>query len=604
MSTGSGAGDPEAPTAGRQPFVLDGIAGSPGLAIGHAVVVDTRRPGIPRRHVEKQAIEEELVRFDAAVRATSQALRGVAAQMRTGTAHAQSSILEAYVAMVEDASLRRAVEQHVTADLQCAEWALDSAVSRMADQLRAAGDPYLADRSQDFEFVGEHILRAMTGRQRPFPLIATPEGMPILVAHNLSPAEAAGLSKDRVKAIVTEVGTRTSHTAIVARALEIPAVVGARGITSQVATGELLVVDGLRGKIMVSPTAAMIDAARERAERHQARTLGLLGAKDRPASTRCGTPIAIRANIELPAEATLALEHGAQGIGLYRTEFLYLARTTPPTEDEQLDVYRGVLEVMAPRPVTLRTFDLGGDKLPLTARTPSEPNPALGVRAVRLGLSRPELMLTQLRAMVRASAYGKLRIMVPMISTLGELRAVRHLLLRAMRQVDESGFRRDSHLSLGVLIEIPSAALMADEFAAEADFLSIGTNDLVQYTLAVDRANGELAHLASAFQPGVLRLIRAVIQGASRHDRPVSLCGAMSSDPLGAALLIGMGLRELSMEPIAIPEVKSALSRITVAEAELAARRVLECVTVEEVNDVLLDAFAARFGDLLDLEGN
>jgi phosphotransferase system enzyme I (PtsI) len=591
------------PPSARQPFVLEGIGGSPGLAIGYAVVVDTRRPGVPRRHIARHLAGAEMARFDEGVQTAAEALRTVAAQVRGGPARAESSILEAYVLMVGDDSLRAEVERHVRIDLQCAEWALDSAVSDMAEQLRDAGDPYLVERSHDFEFVGDHILRSLTGRQRLTPLVPVGEGAPILVARDFSPAETAELSKDRVKAIVTEVGTRTSHTAIVARALEIPAVVGAKHVTERIATGELVVVDGLRGKVMVSPTDAMIQAAKERAERRlQARALNLRETRARPAATRCGTPILVRGNIELPGEAQVAMEQGAQGIGLYRTEFLYISRQDLPSEEEQYEVYRRVLETVGDRPVTLRTFDLGGDKFASAVKAPAEMNPALGLRAVRLGLSQPDFFLTQLRAMLRASVHGKMRIMVPMIASLGEFRAVKHLYERAQRQVDEAGHRREEHTPLGVMVEVPAAAIMADELADEAEFMSIGTNDLVQYAMAVDRANGELAYLASPFHPAILRLIRNVIDAGARHERQVGLCGAMASDPLAAVLLVGMGLRQMSMEASAISVVKSALSRVTVLEAETVAARTHECTTADEVLNILMETFATRFGDLLDLD--
>ena len=600
MSGESGARDSSLPPS-RQPVVLDGIGGAPGLAVGHAVLVDTRRPGVPRRHIPRHAADDEMIRFDAGVGRTAQALREVASKVRVGLARAESSILEAYVLMVEDEGLREQVERHVRIDLQCAEWALDSAVTELVDQLRAAGDPYLAERSHDFEFVGDHILRSLVDRPRLMPLAAASEAAPILVARDLSPAETAGLSKDRVKAIVTEVGTRTSHTAIVARALEIPAVVGARAAASQVGSGELLLVDGFRGQVMIAPTEAMIQAATERAQRRRAaRALGLRDSGARPAATRCGKPVLVRANIELPAEAKAAIEHGAQGIGLYRTEFLYISRVDPPSEEEQYAVYRSVLQSVGPNPVILRTFDIGGDKFTSTFRAPPEMNPALGLRAVRLGLSQPELLLTQLRAMIRASVHGKLRIMVPMIASLNELRAVRHLLERAQRQVHEAGETRLQQIPFGVMIEVPSAAIMAAEIAAEAEFLSIGTNDLVQYSLAVDRTNGELAYLASPFHPAILRLIRGVLKAGAKHERPVGLCGAMASDPLAAALLVGMGLRELSMEAAAIPQVKAALGRITVREAERVARRALGCLTADEALSTVMEAFEARFSDLLD----
>jgi len=419
-----------------------------------------------------------------------------------------------------------------------------------------------------------------------------------LVAHDLSPAETAGLSRDRVQAIVTEVGTRTSHTAILARALEIPAVVGVRRITTLVGAGEQLVVDGTRGQVIISPSPGMIESARSRAERRERATIGLRGARDLPAMTRCGTRVDLRANIELPQEAEAAIEQGAQGVGLYRTEFLYIARNQPPDEEEQYTIYRRVLERVAPLPVTLRTFDIGGDKFMSAFQAPAEMNPALGLRAVRLGLAQPELFIAQLRAMVRASAHGNLRIMIPMISSLLELRAVRELLELAEREVDAAGRARAPSIPLGMMVEVPSAAVLAREFATEAEFFSIGTNDLIQYTLAVDRTNRELAYLASPFHPAILRLIELVVDAGRAHDRPVSVCGAMASDPYAAALLVGLGIHELSMEGSSIPAVKAAIGRIHCDEAREVARRARACVTAREVEAVVRAGFQDQLRDI------
>jgi phosphotransferase system enzyme I (PtsI) len=310
------------------------------------------------------------------------------------------------------------------------------------------------------------------------------------------------------------------------------------------------------------------------------------------------------ANLELPGEADVALEQGAQGVGLYRTEFLYIARAEPPSEDEQYAVYRHVAERMAPLPVVLRTFDIGGDKFASAFQAPAEMNPALGLRAVRLGLAHPELLLTQLRAMVRASAHGRVSVMVPMVSALEELHAVRALLSRAIEQVDQTGEPRAAEIPLGVMIEVPAAALLADQFAREADFFSIGTNDLIQYCLAVDRTNQELAYLASPFHPAILALIRRVVDAAERHHRPVSVCGAMASDPAAAAVLVGLGLRQLSTETSSVLEVKAALARISCEEARAVAERALECVTTTEAEQVVREGLAPYFGDLFEVDAD
>ncbi|HEV8247040.1 MAG TPA: phosphoenolpyruvate--protein phosphotransferase, partial [Polyangiaceae bacterium] len=419
----------------------------------------------------------------------------------------------------------------------------------------------------------------------------------ILVAHDLSPAETVGLTKDRVLAIVTEAGTRTSHTAILARALDIPAVVGIAGFMSQVGDGDWLIVDGVRGHVTIAPDQLAVEEATEQVARYHRTAQVRRELRDRPVVTRCGMPIELRGNIELPGEAEIALAQGARGIGLYRTEFLYVNRTTPPDEEEQYATYRRVVEAVSPYSVTLRTFDIGGDKAFLGFRTPHETNPALGMRAVRLGLARKDLFMDQLRAIVRASAHGDLRIMVPMVASISEVRAVRVLFDRALAEVDAAGQARASSIPLGIMVEVPATAVMADRFAELVDFMSIGTNDLVQYALAVDRGSAELAHLASSFDPAILRLIRGVVAAAAARQRPVVVCGAMASDPLAALLLLGLGLRELSLEASAIPDVRDAIGQVTLAEAEEAAEEALACYTASEVEQALRD----RFGERLSL---
>jgi phosphotransferase system enzyme I (PtsI) len=576
--------------------VLDGIAGSAGYAIGLVQIVDTRRSGVVRRHVAADALESELSHFDDAVARAAGELRVVLAAKQGAASRAETSILEAYVLMVEDETLRAAVESKIRSAGICAEWALDLAVAEMAAQLRQSGDPYLAERSHDFEFVEDRLLRTMAGKHGA--IVLPKDGAPcVLVAHDLSPAETAGLTKDRVLAIVTEVGTRTSHTAILARALEIPAVVGVPNLLAHVGSGDRIVVDGVHGQVAIMPSDALIADTQARAGRFSDVARHRREARDRPIRTLCGQTVELRANIELPSEAEGALEQGARGIGLYRTEFLYLDRSEPPCEDEQYETYRRVAEILAPLPVTLRTFDIGGDKFASVFQVPAEMNPALGLRAVRLGLARQDIFLTQLRAMVRASAHGQLRIMVPMIASLGEWRQVKALFEQATREVDAAGQARSAEIPLGMMVEVPSAALMADEFAREAAFMSIGTNDLVQYTLAVDRSSPELAYLASFFDPAILRLVRLVIQAGKHRNRPVLVCGAMASDPLAAILLVGMGMRELSMEAAAIPEIREAIGSVTLAEAEQAARVALGAETALEIERAL----QARFGDRLDV---
>jgi phosphotransferase system enzyme I (PtsI) len=475
--------------------------------------------------------------------------------------------------------------------------ACDEIAKMFAPADAADGDAYIVERRHDVEFVCDRLLRELTGDTKQIvPRLDQPM---VVIARDLSPADTAGMVREPVIAFVTEIGTRTSHTAIMARALEIPAVVGAADALSIIRTGDTVIVDGLRGEIVVNPNDITVEEARGRGARHLAFARGLLSARNQPCVTRDGEPVSLKANVELPAEAILALDHGAEGIGLYRTEFIYIDRVTMPTEDEQYELYRAVVEAVSPRPVTLRTFDIGGDKFASSFQLPAEMNPALGLRAVRLALSRPDVFLTQLRAMVRASAHGDLRVMVPMVATVQELREVRRLLGRAMQEVDAAGHKRAPRVPLGIMIEVPSAVIMADVLAREAEFFSLGTNDLIQYTLAIDRGNRSLAPLASPFHPAILRMIRQVARAAAAHAVPVALCGAMASDPLAAVLLVGLGLRELSMEAAAIPEIKEALRRVTVTECERAAEAALALDTAEAVEELVAGSFAPGLFDLL-----
>jgi phosphotransferase system enzyme I (PtsI) len=361
----------------------------------------------------------------------------------------------------------------------------------------------------------------------------------------------------------------------------------------------VVIVDGFRGEVTVAPTPEMITEAEERSKKHIALVKHLREDRDRQSATSDEIPVHLRANIEFPAEALLAVDHGSEGIGLYRTEFLYVDRAAPPDEDEQYELYRAVVETVHPRPATLRTFDIGGDKFVSTFQVPPEMNPALGLRAVRLALSRPDVFLDQLRAMVRASAHGELRIMIPMVASLREFEEVRRLLGVAVREVEARGQKRAPTIPLGVMIEVPGAAVMADLFARDADFLSLGTNDLVQYALAIDRTSRSLAYLASPFDPSILRLIVGVVKAAEKYKRPLSVCGAMASDPLAAVLLVGLGVRELSMEAAAIPEIKEALHRVSLAEAVAVAAEAMMQESAEDVERALAAAFAPRLFDLL-----
>src|SRR5580704_14557602 len=580
--------------------VLKGIGGSPGVAVGSALVVGDTRTAYARRHLASAQVEPEVERLHRAVEDAKRHLREVSARLPAGPLET-NAILDAYLTMVGDPMLIERVTKKIRDEKKCAEWAVAQASDEIAKLFAPVDanerDAYIAERRHDVEFVCDRLLRELTGDAKQIvPRLDQPV---VVIARDLSPADTAAMVREPVIAFITEIGTRTSHTAIMARALEIPAVVGAADALSTIRTGDIVIVDGLRGQVVVNPNDMTIADARGRGARHLAFARGLLSARNQPCVTRDGEAVSLKANVELPAEAILALDHGAEGIGLYRTEFIYIDRTTMPTEDEQYELYRAVVEAVAPRPVTLRTFDIGGDKFASSFALPAEMNPALGLRAVRLALSRPDVFLTQLRAMLRASAHGELRIMIPMVATVLELREVRRLLLQAMAQVDAAGKARAKHIPLGMMIEVPSAVVMADVLAREAEFFSIGTNDLIQYTLAIDRGNRSLAPLASPFHPAILRMVRQVVRAAAVPGIPVALCGAMASDPLAAVLLVGLGLRELSMEAAAIPEIKEALRRVSTSDCERAAEAALALDTAEAVEELVAGTFAPSLFDLL-----
>ncbi|MDI1432797.1 phosphoenolpyruvate--protein phosphotransferase [Polyangium sorediatum] len=576
--------------------VLRGIAGSPGVAIGKVVVFGQSRAHCPRRTIGPGEIDAEVARFEEAVARAQRDLREMSQRLTERSAEA--SILEAYVLMTGDPVLAEAVRHQIQKEKRAAEWAVAEASDVIAKRLAALDDPYLSERSHDVLFIGDRILRAF-GTSVPEQQNLRLDGPSIVVAHDLSPADTAAMINQPVVGFVTEVGTRTSHTAIMARALEIPAVVGVTDALKRISGGDLVVVDGLRGSVLVGPQPRELDEARARGERHTALSRELSVSRDREATTQDGVRVTLRANVELPAEAILARDHGAEGIGLYRTEFLYIDRSLPPTEDQQFEIFRAVVETMRPMPVTLRTFDIGGDKFISSLKLPPEMNPMLGLRAVRLALSQPEVFLEHLRAMVRASAYGEVKIMIPMIASLSELRQVRVLLEQAIEQVKARGLPCADEIPLGIMVEVPAAAVLVDLFAQEASFMSLGTNDLVQYTLAVDRTSRSLAYLASSFDPAILRLIRSVVRAGEGWSCPVSICGAMASDPLAAVLLVGLGMRDFSMEAAAIPEIKEALRRVTLVEAEAVAREALRFGTSDEVEHCVAEAFAPRLYDLL-----
>lgn len=580
----------------RESVVLFGIAAAHGVATAPALVIAASGLHFVLRHIARDDIGSELERFEHAVQLVQAEMSRLARE--AGGQGVGEAILEAYRLMAGDPTLAEQVRAKIEGELCCAEWALSDAIQAIGGRFDALQDPYLSERKHDVEFVGRRLLDALGAAAAGTGQLKFDEPC-VVVAHDLSPADTAAMRGKSVLAFVTEVGSRTSHTAIMARALEIPAVVGVEGLLPAVASGDLVIVDGLRGMVALRPSLEQQAEAERRARRYNAMEAKLHESSDMLGATADGVRVQLHANIELAHEAALARVHGAEGVGLYRTEFLYVDRKKPPTEAYQFEQFKTVIEGMQGRPTVLRTFDIGGDKFTSTFDLPVELNPMLGLRAVRLQLTEPEVLLAHLRAMVRASVLGDVRIMVPLVCSLDELRAVRAMLNKAVEQVAAAGGTVPPKIPLGVMIEVPAAAVMADVFAREADFMSIGTNDLVQYALAIDRSNRLLAHLASPYHPAVLRLIKGVIEAGQAHGCPVSLCGEMGSEPLGALLAVGLGVRNLSMESVALPDIKEALARIDASELMQLANDAMAKSTAGEVLSLMTEQLEERLRDLL-----
>jgi len=574
---------------------LTGIGVAPGIAIGKAALLPRRELRVTRRTVAAAEVPLEQSRLrEAAARARRQ-VEGIRARAAEALGPRYASIFDSHLAILADAQFLAEIQEWIAAAGLNAEAALQEVARRYADALARLEDGYLQGRRTDVDDVAERLLQSLLGAEAPRLDALSPDT--IIVAHSLAPSETAQLDRRHIQGFVTEVGGRTSHTAILARSMEIPAVVGLAGITSQVREHDLLVLDGITGAVLVNPDQEVLASYQARKEAYEqfTRQLHVLGAL--PAETADGYRVRVTANIEFPGEAAAARLHGAEGVGLYRTEFLYANRTMPPTEEEHFAAYRTVAEAMAPNPVTIRTLDLGGEVAPAAAAEPDS-RAAPGLRAIRLCLRRPDLFRTQLRAILRASVHGSLRVMFPLVSGVGELREARAHLEAVKGELDAAGVPFDPRLEVGVMIETPSAAVIADLLAREADFLSLGTNDLIQYTLAIDRGNEQVAYLYEPLHPAVLRLIRNTISAARDAGIWVAMCGEMAGDPLYTAVLVALGIDELSMNPGAIPLVKRIIRSLSTGEALQVIHQLSACSTAREAEGLLRREMARRLPEL------
>lgn len=572
------------------PVVLRGVGVSPGISVGRAFCVDRRRLKTPRRHIAADEVVTETARFERALAESGEQLDRVKRKLAERDGEDHFLIIEAHQLILHDEHLVEPTCRRIRDELINAEWALTKTVDEIKKVFEAIEQDYFRERLSDIDFVGERILRNLLGVET---ALVSPAGA-IIVAHDLSPADTAQLHRAACGAFVTDVGGKTSHSAILARAFEIPSVVGLDRISHLVGNGDLLIVDGFAGEVIIRPTPEQCESYRLRGQHHLAFMRELLQNHDLPAETQDGVRMRLFANIEIVEEVPSALEHGAEGIGLYRTEFLYLDRSDLPREEEHFMHARGVLRRLYPYPATFRTFDLGGDKVAAFTQIAPEANPALGLRSIRLCLRERGLFKAQLRGLLRASVHGRMRLMFPMISGITELRQAKAVLDEARAELAAEGIPFDPKVPVGIMVEMPSAVMVADLLAREADFLSIGSNDLIQYSLAIDRVNEHVGYLYNPLHPAILRMIRYVVDAGHAAGVRVGLCGEMAGEPLFAPVLLGLGIDDLSMNPMSIPIVKSILRGSKLSESKDLVERVLAVPTAGEIEQMVREHVRQR----------
>lgn len=562
---------------------LEGIGLCPGIAIGTAFLVDDPRGRIIRVRLREADIETEITRFRQAVEIAQQQLNTVYERLRAALGEEQAYILEAHILLLQDQNIGRQVEQFIRENQANAEWAVRVISNRLLEVYAQITDEYMRARGTDLEDVSNRIINILSGTQpRGFSNFSEDA---ILIADDLMPSIAAELNTEKVHGFATNAGGWTSHTAIIARSLNIPAVAGLRDLTTRIRSGETIIIDGNSGLVILRPAPDTLRFFLEQRSREQEQVVHDLEERELPSITRDGQRITLRANIEFTDEIDAVQKFNAAGIGLFRSEFLYAkAEFGLPTEDEQFEVYKLLAETSGDDGAVIRTFDLGGDKLHLEGFNP-ERNPALGLRAIRLSFKVEHVFRTQLRAILRAAAHGKLKVVLPLISDLDELRFAKQFIAQVARELKKEKIKHAEDLEIGVMIEVPAAVLMAEHLAREADFFSLGTNDLTQYLLAVDRANEGVNHLFDPLHPGVLRAIKLLVEAANRAKIPVTVCGEMAANPAHAIVLLGLGLHDLSMTPAAIPMIKRLIRAIDLSAIQIIAMHALTLTTPAEVNN-------------------
>ncbi|MBW1759225.1 MAG: phosphoenolpyruvate--protein phosphotransferase [Deltaproteobacteria bacterium] len=572
---------------------LIGINGSPGICIGKAYLVDKEGVDLVEKYyITKDNLQNEINRFKAAAKNARDELVAIIDDTPEDLRQ-HAYILEAQVALAKDKMLYGRTIETIEKESVNAEWALKKVVSNVKKMFRDIPAPYLRERVTDIVHVSDRIMRNLVGVKDVN--IADIDKRVILVAHDLSPADTSRIQLERIKGFITDRGGKASHTGIIAQTLGIPSVLGLENATDIIKTDDIIIVDGTTGLIIIHPTDETLVEYEEQKTAYEKYKAAINRRSDLPAITKDGFSLPVLGNIELPEEIVSVIDHGGDGIGLFRTEFLYLSRNNFPSENELFDRYKDVVEVMAPKPVTIRTLDIKGDKTLPYLSDPDETNPALGLRAIRFCLKRPDIFKAQLKATLRVAALGNVRLMFPMISSCEEIHEAKKHLKEVENSLKKEGVLFKSNIQIGIMIEVPSAVIMADAMAEIVDFFSIGTNDLIQYSLAIDRGNKQVAHLYNPLNPAVIRMLKHVVDVGRKKGIKVCMCGEMAGDPFNIPILLGLGINELSMNPQSIPSVKNTIRALDAKTCRLFVKEVLKMTTTEAVMNLVTD----KYGDLL-----
>lgn len=570
----------------KESLLLTGIGASPGIIIGKAMLVDRGRPDFSHFRLETdQDIRQQIDFFHKAIEESKDQLERAKQEVRNKNVPEGEYIIDTHLLILQDKVLLSSVESRIRDEKIDAAWAVGLVMADFRKNIGEISDKYMQERTSDIDYIEHRILRNLAGKN--VDVVPRSGEHTIIVANDLSPADTASLDVKTVLGFVTDCGGKTSHTAIMARALKIPAVVALNDASLRITNGDMIIVDGINGAVIISPDGQTLLKYRQQKEKYEEFERSLLRYRGLPSVSLDGFRVNLLANIEIAEELDAVQHYGADGIGLFRTEFLYLNKQVLPSEDELFDIFRRAAERLSPKPVTVRTIDIGGDKFMSQIDVAEEMNPAMGLRAIRFCLKELPIFRTQLRAILRASAFGKVKIMFPMISCVKEIRQVKDVLEGVMAELAREKKSYDPHIEIGSMIEVPSSGTIADLLAQEVNFFSIGTNDLIQYLLAIDRVNEQVSHLYEPLHPAVLRLLRRIIDAAHTQGIPVAMCGEMAAEPMYLPILLGMGIDELSMTPIAILEVKRILRSMDYRQCREIVRKVFTFSTADEIRSFL-----------------